>query len=242
MTAVPALVFPTRLFAPTSIRARIVGQAIGGGVSLSGEQQFADVSGGGRVAVDFGDAALWSREQVLAWRRFVTLADGGATPVHLALFDRRHQPVNNPYTGADTFGTTTWVSDITTWTADEVTATVTSNAALGATTLDFNLTVPVALEGGEWFSILHPNNLWRLYRIARVQSGGTVGSAVATVATIRPPLREAVTSSQVMLFGIPRGVFQVVGDLSETVTQQRMGKATAKFVEWPGVPPSLSGD
>jgi hypothetical protein len=52
-----SLVFPSRLFAPSSLQARLVGQAISGGVSLSGEQQYADASGGGRWVVDFGESA-----------------------------------------------------------------------------------------------------------------------------------------------------------------------------------------
>jgi hypothetical protein len=75
-----SLVFPSRLFAPSSLQARLVGQAISGGVSLSGEQQYADASGGGRWVIDFGESALWTPAKVLAWRRFIAAADGGASP------------------------------------------------------------------------------------------------------------------------------------------------------------------
>lgn len=231
-----SLVFPTRLFGPTSLQARLVGQAITGGVSLSGEAQFADASGGGRWVVEFGETALWTREKVLAWRRLVAMLDGGAAPILIPLADRRHQPVNPKYIGADTFGQDTWVADRTAWTAAEVTAVTTATAALGATSLSLNLTAPLALLGGERFSILHATQSWRLYEVGRVKTGGTVGSAVATTIDIRPPLREAVASSAALNFESPRGTFRVDGDISETLSMLRLGKASARFVEYPGAP------
>lgn len=231
-----SLVFPARRFSPASLQARLVGQAISGGVSLSGEAQFADVSGGGRWVIDFGESALWEREDVLAWRRFVASADGGAQSLLVPLHDRICQPVSAVYPDTDTFGLETWVTDRTAWTADEVTATTTATAALGATALAFNLTAPKALLGGERFAILHATWLWRLYTVARVKTGGTVGSAVATTIDIRPPLREAVASGTALNFDNPRCVMRVDGDISETLSLLKYGKASARFVEYPGPP------
>lgn len=230
------LVFPTRLFAPSSLQVRLAGQAITGGASLSGEAQFADAAGGGRWVADFGESTLWTREKVLAWRRFVAAADGGATALLVPLADRGNQPLNNPYTGSDAFGTDTW--DTSTWTATEVTATTSGSAALGATSLSFAYTAPKALLGGEHLSILHPTYGWRLYRISRLVSGGAAGSAVATSVEIRPPLREAVSSSAALNFESPRCLMRADGDISETVSLLRFGKATARFVEWPGPAPT----
>jgi hypothetical protein len=229
-------VFPTRLFGPSSLQARLVGQAITGGVSLSGEAQFADASGGGRWVVDFGETALWTKEKVLAWRRLAAMLDGGAASVIVPFADRRHQPVNPKYTGSDTFGTTTWVADRDAWTAEEVTAVTTADAALGATSLAFNLTAPLALLGGEKLAILHSTMSWRIYEIGRVKTGGTVGSAVATTVDIRPPLRQAVASASALNFTSPRCVMRVEGDMSETLGQLKFGKASARFVEYPGAP------
>lgn len=230
-----SLVFPTRLFAPTSLQPRLVGQAITGGASLSGEAQFADVGGGGRWVIDFGESALWTREKVLAWRRFVAAADGGAQSLLVPLADRRHQPVSNPYTGADTFGTDTWVADASAWTAEEVTATTTVDAALGATSLTMNFTAALALLGGEHFSRLHATYGWRLYNVTRVTAGGA-GDGGSTTIQFRPPLREAIASGSALNFESPRCVMRVDGDLSETVSMLRFGKARARFVEWGGPP------
>lgn len=225
-----SLVFPTRLFAPPSLQVRLLGQAITGGASLSGEAQFAEVGGGGRWVADFGEACLWTREKVLAWRRFAAAADGGATSLLVPLADRRHQPLNNPYTGPDAFGLDTWVSDESDWTAAEVTAPA-SAAALGATALSFAYTAPKALLGGEHFSIHHATWGWRLYRVSRVVSGGTVGSAVSTSVEVRPPLREAIAASTPLNFESPRCLMRVDGDVDCTVEQLRFGNASARFVE-----------
>lgn len=231
------LVCPTRLFAPTSLQARLVGAALGtGSAALNSEQGFVDVAGGGRWMLEFGEATLRTRDLVLAWRRMVTLLDGGATPILVPLADRRHQPINPQYTGTDTFGLDTWVDDPTSWSPVEVTAPLSADAALGATELSFALTAPLRLQGGERLSILHSTYSWRIYEIGRVKTGGTVGSAVATTVTIRPPLREAVSSGDQLNLESPRGVFQSVGDLSETLTMLRIGKGQARFVEWPGPP------
>lgn len=231
-----SLVYPSRALGAASLQLRLVGQAITGGVSLSGEAQFADASGGGRWIGEFGDISLLTREARLMYRRFVAAADGGAQSLIVPVADRLHQPVNPKYTGTDTFGRDTWVSDITAWTAEEVTAVTTANMALGATSCTLNLTAPKALLGGELFSILHTTQGWRLYRVSRVVSGGTVGSAVSTVVQFRPPLREAATSGKALNFESPRCVMRVDGDLSETVQQFRFGKAAARFVEIGGAP------
>jgi hypothetical protein len=230
-----SLVFPTRLFGPTSLQARLVGQAITGGVSLSGEAQFADASGGGRWVIDFGETALWTREKVLAWRRFLAAADGGAQSLIVPLADRRHQPVSNPYAGTDTFGLDTYVSDVTAWTAEEVTFVTTADAALGATSITGTFTAPKALLGGEHFSRLHATQGWRLYRSTRVTAGGA-GTSDSTTIQFRPPLREAIASGSSLNFESPRLVARVDGDLSETVSMLKFGKATARFVEYPGAP------
>lgn len=227
-----SLVFPTRLFAPSSIQPRLVGQAVGGGASLSGEAQLAEVGGGGRWVVEFGDSNLLTREKVLAWRRFVAAADGGATSLLVPLGDRRHQPVNSHYAGSDAFGTDTWAADESAWTAEEVTASA-SAAALGATALTFTFTGPKPLLGGEHFSIHHATWGWRLYRVTRVVSGGSGGGGSTSV-QVRPPLREAIGTSTPLNFESPRCLMRVDGDLSETLDMLRFGRATARFVEFPG--------
>jgi hypothetical protein len=227
------LVFPSRLFAPSSLQARLVGQAITGGASLSGEAQFADVAGGGRWVADFGEATLWTREKILAWRRFTGACDGGAAEAVVPLTDRRQQPVTGAYAGTDTIGLDTWAASVAA-VPHQITATVTADAALGETSLTFTYTGPLPLLGGEFFSIEHPTWGWRLYEFIRIDSGG-VGDGGSTTATFRPPLRQAITAANspehTLEMEWPRCLMRADGDISETVSMQRFGKATARFIE-----------
>jgi hypothetical protein len=234
-----SLVFPTRLFAPSSLQARLVGQAITGGVSLSGEAQFADASGGGRWVVEFGETALWTREKVLAWRAFVAACDGGAQSLLMPFADRRHQPVNPTYSGSDTFGLSSWVADAAAWTPEEAWGVISAGAALGATSLTMaSFHASRRLLGGEKFSP-EPGTLgWRAHTVTRVISGG-LGSGDSTQIQFRPPLREAIpveSPGSLLNFESPRCVVRADGDLSETLAQLRFGKAAARFVEIGGAP------
>jgi hypothetical protein len=223
-------VFPTRLFNPVSLQARVVGAALSGAQSLAGETQFADLSGGGRWAVEFGASDLLDPAIVKAWRALTAAADNGVTQILVPLADRLHQPVTPTLTTPDPFGLTIYDDGLTPWAPDQVTATVTSAAALGETELRFNFAAPVHLVGGEHFSILHADWGWRLYIVTRVKSGG-VGSGDATVIDFRPPLREAVAPDDLLNFDSPRCLMRIDGDMSEVVDLQRFGTAAARFVE-----------
>jgi hypothetical protein len=225
-------VFPTRLFRPTSLRIRLVGAAMPGPRSVSGDAQFADMGGGGRWIADFGEAHLWEREEVLAWRRVAAAADGGAQAMLVPLADRRHQPLTNPLITPDSFGLETWVDDPDDWTADQVIATVTADAALGATELTFDFGAPLSLLGGEHFSINHPSWGWRLYAVTRVKSGGS-GLGTSTVVDFRPPLREAIDAADdvPLNFDSPRCLMRSVGEIDATLEMLKFGKATAQFEE-----------
>jgi hypothetical protein len=99
--------------------------------------------------------------------------------------------------------------------------------------MTFNFTAAKPLLGGEHFSPAPGDWGWRLHRISRVVSGG-LGSGDSTVVQIRPPLRGAVASGTHLNFESPRCVMRVDGDLSETLSLLRFGKAQARFVEFPG--------
>jgi hypothetical protein len=228
------LVFPTRLLGPTSLQARVAGAALGGGANMVNEQQLVEISGGGRIVAEFGDANMFDREKVLAWRRVVSGSKSGAVPILVLFGDRRHQPVNSKYVGVDTIGLDTWVSDYTAWTAEEVTATTTATAAAGATSLAFTYTAPKRLLGGEFVSVLHSSTWgWRAYESWRVSAGG-LGSGDSTTLLFNPPLREAVPSGTALNFESPRCTMQTVGDISEVVSLLKFGKGAAHFTEWPG--------
>lgn len=225
-------VFPTRLFSPSSLKPSLVGAAQSGGLNLAGEALFADLSGGGRWQIDFGESTLWTPALVKPWRQLAAAADNGATPILVPLADRLHQPLTPELTTPDTFGLSVWVDDATAWAADQVTAALTADAALRATQIHFDFDAPVALVGGEHFSILHEAWGWRLYRIRRVISGG-LGTGDATVCEIRPPLREASATDTALNFDSPRCTMRVEGDMDATVEMLKFGKGSATFAELP---------
>lgn len=224
--------FPTRLFKPSSLAIRLIGQAQSGGVAASGEVQFADLAGGGRWVADFGETPLWTPAKVKAWRALAAAADGGATPILVPLADRRGQPLSNPLVTPDPFGLTVYDDGLTPWTPDQVTATTTADMALRATSADFTFSAPKALSGGEHFAVSHATWGWRLYRIIRVDAGG-LGSGDATTVTFRPPLREATAAGALLNFDSPRCVMRADGDIDLTLTGLRRGQASARFVEQP---------
>lgn len=233
-----AFVFPARLFSPNSLRLRPLGQALSGGASLSAEENFADASGGGSWFADFGETALWTPDLINAWQAFEAFADGGATPIIIPFANRLTQPLDPEFDPADEFGMSTWVDDVTAWTAYQVTATTTADAALGATTLSFDYTNASGnkrLKAGMHMAVLHPTWSWGIYRIIRVLSGG-LGTGDATTVKFRTPLLEAVPSGSALNFDTPRFVARIDGDVSADVQLLKYGKAQARFIDYPGKP------
>lgn len=224
------LVFPTRLFAPVSLRARLIGGTVSGGASTGGVAQYGEMSGGGVWSIEFGEANLWSREKFLAWQALEAALGNGSTPIVVPLWDRKHQPTNPKLTTVPFSDLTLW-DDSVAWDQATVAATVTSPAALRANQLAFTLTSPKHLVGGEHFSVLHAGNKgWRLYRVTQVVSGG-VGSGDATVIKFQPPLRAPVATDTPLNFDTPRCVCRVNGDIGALLEMLRFGKGSASFVE-----------
>lgn len=229
-------VFPTRLFNPGTMNARLVGAQQSGGRSLSGIVQNADLSGGGYWVVEFGDIALLSPDKVLAWRRLSAVLAGGATPVLVPLGDRRHQPLSpRKYGGIDTFGLSTWAEDDYWQPSDDTPDSIFAQGpilgwATRTTTIDFTYTGDVPLVGGEHFSLQNVPDLgiWRLHRIVRIIEH----SGFSYTAEIRPPLRTEYASAGILMnFDSPRCLMRLDGDMEATLEQLRFGRGTVRFIE-----------
>lgn len=227
-------VFPTRLFKPGTMSARIVGAQQSGGRSLSGIVQNAELSGGGYWVAEFGDIALLNPEKVLAWRRLSAALAGGATPVIVPLADRRHQPLSpRAYSGNDTFGLSTW-EETDYWMPSDVTppAILAQGAGAGwaarSTTIDFIYIGDVPLVGGEHFSIQDVYDfVWRLHRITRIIDH----DGFNWTAEIRPPLRRLYGLGVIMNFDSPRCEMRLDGDMEATLEQLRFGRGAVRFIE-----------
>ena len=219
--------FPVRLFAPPSLSARITGGAINGGTSASGEADLAAFDAGGSWVMEFGEAPLWDRGKVLAWRSFVSAADNGAMPVVVPLWDRAFQPFTaSVYAGASTLGKVVW-RDTAAWESVEIQAVAAADAERHARAIDFTFAGGLTLEGGEHFSIYGPRFGWRLYRLIRK----TAEADGVQSWEIRPPLREWLGAGTGLDFDSPRCTMRAEGDLSEIVELLRFGRGTATFVE-----------
>lgn len=225
------LVFPTRLFRPTSVTPSIVGGSQAGGRSVGGVSQYGELSGGGLWSIEFGPSSLWNRETFMAWRALEAASANGARPMIVPLADRRHQPIT-PQLSATPFDDLSLWDDTVEWDQAEVEAIVTSPALLRATSLSFDFTAPTPLVGGEHFSILHGGNKgWRLYRVTEVVSGG-LGSGDATTIRFMPPLRASVATDTALNFDSPRCVCNAPSGLAAVLDMLRFGSSSgASFVE-----------
>lgn len=221
-------VFPTRLLKPAMLQPSLIGAAVEGGRTLSGDAQYAEMSGGGRWAVEFSDIALLATAQVKAWRALSAALDSGVTPLLVPLADRRHQPLLDPkYSGSDPFGLAIWDEGLTPWSPEEITAAASGAVPVRQTEISFSYTGGAALQGGEHFSFAHPTMGWRLYRITRVKAAAGGSYTVE----FRPPLREAVAPGELLNFESPRCTMRLDGEMDAPLEMWRWARASVRFVE-----------
>jgi len=192
---------------PSEVSMDVVGVSIEGGRSLSGVTQAIDYSGGGFVTATYGGINIGSRRQHRYWSRLGANLNGSVTPIIVPLWTDYIAPRNAdgyvPGAGAG-FGVPhsdeTRFDDGAGYDQFYADAVLGVDAAVNAAQIVITMPAGFPLEGGEWFSILHPIRNWRAYRIKEVVS--VVGQAYTCI--IGPPLREAVTADQLVSFTRPR--------------------------------------
>ncbi len=110
-----------------------------------------------------------------------------------------------------------------------ISATLAAAATLRATSLTVSIVAGDDLHGGEYFSIDHATNRWRLYRI-RTATKNLDGTWAVT---IRPPLREDVLTGVALEFDRPKCVMRLaaVDSMDATFEQAWYGTQAAMFVE-----------
>lgn len=216
------LTFPSFLFKPTSIRARLVGAGASGGRSMANVEQISEASGGGLWSITLGEMDLWERTELMPWRAMEAALDNGGAPIIVPIGDRLHAPLISPAPAVLAFpDDAIWDDTALSFTPVEVDATLSADAALRATTIDFDCAAPpVPLIGGEYFAVLHPVQGWRLYLIIRLTDNGG-GNYTAQV---RPPLREAMTSGDALNFEAPRLICHLDGDPDTVLELLKFGK------------------
>lgn len=202
--------WPTDLFKAAQMEASLQGRVLSGGVSSSGLSQVVRTDGGGLWRIVFGGIQLRRPDLIRAWRALEVILDGGVANVIVPICDLRQAPrplvggVPAPPTAPTPHSDDSFFDDETGYVSNLIVAETVGAADLRATTLDIDISVGVALRGGEQFTIVHPTAGPRMYRIGQVQSAGTVH-------TVRflPPLREAVADGAAIDFDNPRNVMRL---------------------------------
>lgn len=198
------LTFPIHLWNPSGIRAGLVGRAVSSPPSLSGVGQVLRTDGGGYWAAEFSGIALNTPDKLRAWRAWEAELDGGATRVIVPVPDLSLAP--RPLQGRELARPSGLVAASADEYFPEATAFATplivaavSPAALRATQVTITVAQGSRVVGGQMFSIAHGASGQRMYQIGRVLSR----SGQSATVTIRPPLRQAITSAAPANFDWP---------------------------------------
>lgn len=191
--------------------------------------------GGGLWQCEYGAINLRAPDNVRAWRALEVLCDGGASPIVVPMCDKRHFPApivdGKPLysVGAVPHSDDALFDDGSGYAHNVVDASVILDAPLRAVSLALSFTIGGPLRGGEFFSIRHPSQGWRLYEVGAVdeQEGGSV-------ITFRPPLREAVTAGAYLEFDRPRCVMMLADPnvMKLTLSMRRFADTDVSFTEY----------
>lgn len=169
----------------------------------------------------------------LLWRAVRQGAKGGAVAVVVPRHDdlfvpwpagaARGNPVDQPHSDL------TFFSDGTGYVQSTIAVTTEGAASLRATTLVLNLLNCGPLNGGESFSINHPDVGYRLYEIATVFYSNP-GRAIVT---FNPPLRGDVVDNTDVEFDRPSCTMRLTNGNSMDLTVQpwTFNSASVQFIE-----------
>lgn len=209
------IIYWPEILRPQNIKVDIAHRSLRGPSSQSGFTQVVSNSAGIWTAT-YDSIPVYSSSMIKCWRALDSLIEGRLGIISLPVWDFPRSPSATDDLGSNIWNTSSvphsdgaFFDDtsgyLTTWTN----VTVGANATAGATTLQLTVGAPiVTLEPGHRFSI---ND--RLYQIKTVsQTGGS-----ATV-TIRPPLREAVSTGDFCNFDYPRVKMRLTDDTAMNIT------------------------
>jgi hypothetical protein len=220
----------------------LIGGVISGGQVLSGIMPVANMTGGGLWTVQFRNIAVFTPDQVRAWRALSVILDQGVTSIVVPICDKRQMPAptdaagnlvydhgqvlhdgDNPFLGGHGYY------------VNVIRAHLLEDAALRATTLRIHIEqgdvalVSGTLKGGELFSIDDAVQRWRMYEIGTVQDDGDGDFTV----TIAPALRAAAVALTPVDFDRPKCVMRLPNSEANRLALQlrRAGRPSVTFVE-----------
>lgn len=217
-------IFPVQLFNPNQVRVSVRQRVLSGGESLAGDETVIATDGGGRIEVTYSGIQLHDKQQARVWNAWLGYLAGGITECLVPLVSLATAP--RGYTGKFPAKASGLFIDNEEWpevmrySNPLIAAHVGANAALRATTLNVVVDKGVTPKGGEWLSMGE-----RAYKVIRPLGGGNFA--------IEPPLREAVTEDDPIIFDWPMvKAKQVVGsDPAAILERGRIGETEITFVE-----------
>lgn len=220
------ITWPSSLLPATDVELSLQGRTTTGGMSVSGISQLVKTDHGGLWRFVFSGIYLRTKDQVRAWRALEGQLDGGATKLVVPICDLRHAPRPDGALPGDAVphSDDTYFSDDTGYVSGIMSAVTVGAAALGASSLGIDVLVGSDLMGGEHFTIDHPTEGPRMYRVISV-GDDTI--------SIRPTLREAVADGEVIDFDRPRCTMRLAGSDTMNLNLQlgRFGQVGVAFVE-----------
>lgn len=203
--------WPGKLLRPAKADWSIGGQTISGGATLSGVMTSVHTDGGGLWRASLGAINIIEQDQRRTWKALRAICDGGAQPIIVPVYESEDAPW--PVVGgvplmelpAVPHSDDATHSDGSGYASSCIEAYLAADAALRATSLTIEIVAGSDLQGGELFSIDHPELRWRLYQVRTLLDNGDGTFAV----TIRPPLRRVAFAGDPVEFDRPKCVMKL---------------------------------
>lgn len=228
------LTFPYGILKAFSYRLDIVGAVVSGGLTLSGQQQRVNATGGGLWVLQMDFPRFSKAEQIRAWRVIQYGSQGGVFPVNIPICDLRQAPRPSgwmhgshvPHSDGTPF------SDTSLYASDTIIATLTTDADLRDTSIRVTFESDSVPQGGEYFSLAYGEDRHELHVVlsAVPVSGNTYDL------TFVPPLRADHLAGETITWDHPTGTFVLAQPdaMSMATEYQRFGDGSAQFVEYIG--------
>lgn len=224
MTITDVLTWPGSL-APKAVTLRLAGQALVGPSSLTGRVQVMQADPYWEVVAS--GIPVGGQADVLAWRAFLALMEGGVRPAYVPVWDYAQAPW--PAAGgrsanevADSkFSDNTVFTDATGFYNPSILVSLSADASLRDTEITVTKTAAGTILAGMVFSLFGE----RLHTIRAINDDGSW--------SIWPPLRQDYVSGTNLEFGRPtvRAILSSPADGELALTMGRYGAADMTFRE-----------
>lgn len=209
------VIYWPELLRPQNIKIDIAHRSLAGPSAQSGYVQVVSNSAGLWVGT-YDSIPVYSKSMIKCWRALDSLIEGRQGIISIPTWDFQRSPGSSDELGSNIWETrniphsdASLFDDGSGYTTSWSNVYLSSDASTGATTLYLTINDPIIdLEPGHRFSI---ND--RLYQIKSVSQS----DSAATV-TIRPPLREAVSTGDRVEFDYPRVKMRLTDDSAMNIT------------------------